>query len=180
VNLDVKANALPGVYTVSLKGVAQVPFARSGAGGAMAKGGNVPAEVIGEPILVTVIPSSLAKVTAGNLPNNTLKLGKTAEITVKVERQYDFAGEFTVKFELPKGVTGVSAEEVTIPAGKDEVKLVLTADDDAKPGAVTVTAARLPKGVTAKPLTIGPGARWGVLVLNAAPDAAAFTGAITL
>src|SRR4029079_14393870 len=82
---------------------------------------------------------------AGNLPNNTLKIGGTAELTIKVERQYDFAGEFKVKFELPKDVTGVTAEEVTIPAGKDEVKLVLKADDGAKTGAVsnatvTVTA----------------------------------------
>jgi hypothetical protein len=42
-----------------------------------------------------------------------------------------------VKFELPKGVTGVTAEDVIIPAGKDEVKLVLKAPADAKPGAVT-------------------------------------------
>src|SRR5205823_4251214 len=47
-------------------------------------------------------------------------------------------------------------------------------------GAVTVTAEGLPTGVTAKPLTIGPGTRWGVLVLNIGPAAAAFTGAITV
>ena len=32
---------------------------------------------------------------------------RPAELTVKVDRQYDFAGEFKVKFVLPKGVTGV-------------------------------------------------------------------------
>ena len=51
---------------------------------------------------------------------------------------------------------------------------------DGYTGAVTITAEGLPAGVTAKPLTIGPAARWGVLVLNIAPDAAAFTGPITL
>jgi hypothetical protein len=35
------------------------------------------------------------------------------------------------------GVTGVTADEVTIPAGKDEVKLVVKVAADAKPGAVT-------------------------------------------
>lgn len=144
-NFDVKSNAPPGTYAITVKGVAQVPYARPGPGGAMAKGQNIPAESFADPIQVVVIPNSLAKVTAGNLPNNTLKIGGTGELMVKVERQYDFAGEFKVKFELPKDVTGVTAEEVTIPAGKDEVKLVLKADDGAKAGAVsnatiTVTA----------------------------------------
>ena len=134
VNIDVKGNAPPGTYTITLKGTAQVPFMKDPA--AKQKGPNLPAEVVSDPIAVTVIPSSLAKVTVGNLPNNALKVGGTGELTIKVERQYDFAGEFKVKFALPTGTTGVSAEEVTIPAGQNEVKLVLTADDDAKPGAV--------------------------------------------
>jgi hypothetical protein len=145
VNFDVKSNALPGTYSVALKGVAQVPFARPATGGAMAKGGNVPAEAFSDPIEIVVIPTAVAKVTAGTLPNNTLKIGTPGELTIKVERQYDFAGEFKVKFELPKGTTGVTVADVTIPAGKDEAKLVLTTAADAKPGAVsnaviTVTA----------------------------------------
>ena len=88
VNFDVKSNALPGTYTIALKGVAQVPFARPGPDGKMAKGPNVPAEVLGEPILVTVIPSSLATVTPGAIANNTLKLGSSGEMVVKVERKY--------------------------------------------------------------------------------------------
>jgi hypothetical protein len=141
-SLDVKTNAPPGTYTVTLKGVAQVPYARD----PMAKQKPpVPAEVFSEPIEVVVIPTTVAKLTAGTLPNNTLKLGSNGELTVKVDRQYDYAGEFKVKFELPKGTTGVTADEVTIPAGKDEVKLVLKPASDAKPGAVqnaviTVTA----------------------------------------
>jgi hypothetical protein len=136
VNLDVKSNAPPGMYTVTLRGTAQVPFAKPTPGG-MAKGPNVPVEELSSPIQVTVIPSSVAKVTAGNLPNNTLKLGTPGELVVKVERQHDYAGEFKVKFELPKGVTGIEVEDVTIPAGKDEAKLVLKTTDEAKPGAVT-------------------------------------------
>jgi hypothetical protein len=145
-NFDVKANAPPGTYAVTIKGVAQVPFAKPAANGTMGKAQNVPSAEFTTPIEVIVIPTSVAKLTVGNLPNNTLKLGSSAELTVKVERQYDFAGEFKVKFELPKGATGVTAAEVTIPAGKDEAKLVLKAAADAKPGGVsnaivTVTAA---------------------------------------
>jgi hypothetical protein len=133
-NVDVKANAPPGTYTITLKGVAQVPFAKD----PMAKQKpNIPAEIFSDPIEVNVIPTSVAKLTVGTLPANKIKTGMSGELAIKVERQYDYAGEYKVKFELPKGMTGVTAQEVTIPAGKDEVKLVLKALGDAKPGAVT-------------------------------------------
>jgi hypothetical protein len=137
VSFDVKASAAPGPYAVTVKGVAQVPYARPAGAGAMAKGGNVPAEAFADPVAFLVVPSSVAKPTVAGPPNNTAKPGATAELTVKVERQHDFAGEFKVTFAPPAGVTGVSADEVTIPAGKDEAKLVVKVDDDAKPGPVT-------------------------------------------
>jgi hypothetical protein len=54
---------------------------------------------------------------------------------VKVTRLFDFAGEFKVELVLPPNAQGVSAEPVTIPAGKDEAKLILKADAAAAPGA---------------------------------------------
>ncbi|HSQ55882.1 MAG TPA: hypothetical protein VLM40_09050, partial [Gemmata sp.] len=142
-NFDVKSNALPGTYYFVLRGTAQVLFTKDPM--AKQKGPNIPVEEFSEPIAVTVIPKSVAKVTIANLPNNTLKLGAKGELTVKVERQYDFAGEFQVKVELPKGTAGVTAADVTIPAGKNEAKIELKAAKDAKPAAVnnvviTVTA----------------------------------------
>ncbi len=47
-------------------------------------------------------------------------------------------------------------------------------------GDITITAEGLPPGVTALPLTLGAGARWGVLVLKIAPDAPPFTGYLRL
>ena len=135
-NFDVKANAIPGTCAVTLKGIAQIPYAKPAGGGAMAKAGNVPVEAFANPIEIIVIPTSLAKVTAGTLPSNTLKLGMNGELSIKVERLFDFAGEYKVKVTLPMGVTGITVEDVTIPAGKDEVKLVFKAAADAKPGAV--------------------------------------------
>jgi hypothetical protein len=126
-------NAPPGVYAITIKGVAQVPYAKDPTS---KQKGNVPVEAFADPIELTVIPTSVAKVSIVNLPGNSLKFGTSGEITVKVDRQYDYAGEFKVKFELPKGTTGVTANEVTIPAGKDEVKLVLKAAWDAKPAAI--------------------------------------------
>jgi hypothetical protein len=134
INLDAKANAVPGTYSIVIRGVSQTPFMKD----PMAKQkANVPAEAFSTPIPVMVIPTSVAKVAPPNVPNGTVKIGTPSEVIVKVERQYDFAGEYKVKFELPKGVTGVTAAEVTIPAGKDEAKLTLTAPAGTKPGNVS-------------------------------------------
>jgi hypothetical protein len=140
--IDVKTTAPPGVYSIVLRGDAQVPFIRD----PMAKGNkaNIPASAFTDPVEITVIPTALAKLTPGQIPNGTIKAGTTAELSIKIDRQFDYAGEFKVKFTPPMGVTGITADEVTVPAGKDEAKLVFKAAADAKPGAVagviTVTA----------------------------------------
>ena len=59
------------------------------------------AQAYAEPITVTVLPLTLGKFTLTPPPNNQLKAGTTAELTLKVERQADFAGEFAVKVTLP-------------------------------------------------------------------------------
>jgi hypothetical protein len=139
VNLDVRTNAVPGTYAVVLRGEAQVPFVREG--GPKGKGGNVPVSALTNAIEVTVLPKEVAKVTAGPPPNNQLKPGTTVELAVKVERLFDYAGEFQVTFVPAKdaAATGVTADPVVIPAGKDEVKLSLAVAADAKPGALPGT-----------------------------------------
>jgi hypothetical protein len=57
-----------------------------------------------------------------------------SELVVKLARNPGFAGEFKVQLVLPANVKGVSADEVTIPAGKDEAKLMLKIAPDAAPG----------------------------------------------
>jgi hypothetical protein len=132
--IDVKTTAPPGIYSIVLRGDAQVPFIRDVKGkGAKA---NVPASAFTDPIVFTVIPTSVAKLTPSAIPNNTVKAGASAEMTIKIDRQYDYGGEFKVKFELAKGTTGVTSQEATVAAGKDEAKLVFKAAADAKPGAV--------------------------------------------
>jgi hypothetical protein len=134
VTVDAKTTALPGVYTVVLRGVAQVPFQKDGQ--AKQKGPNVPVEALGAPITVLIVPTAVVKLTPGALPGNALKIGTPGELVVKVDRLYGYAGEIELTLTLPKGTDGVTAAEATIPAGKDEGKLVLVAGTDAKPGAV--------------------------------------------
>jgi hypothetical protein len=147
VTIDAKTTAAPGAYTITLRGVAQVPFLKDPT--AKQKAPTVPAEAFATPISVLVVPGAVVKLTATPLPGNTLKIGTPGKLVVKADRQFDYAGEIKLKFELPKGVAGVTAADVTIPADKNEAELVLEAGADAKPGAVsnaTITATALYAG----------------------------------
>ena len=83
------------------------------------------------PVTVTVLPKQLASVSVS--PSSAkLKPGGRVEVKVKVNRAAGYNGPFTV--ELVKPPKDVSAETVTIPAGKSEATLVLAAAEAAKPG----------------------------------------------
>ncbi len=143
ITIDVRPAAPPGVYSVHLKADTAVQVARD----PTMKDKKTPAIVTAyaEPIKVTVLPLTLGKFTLAPPPNNQLKAGTTTEITLKVERQAEYAGEYTVKVTLPPEAKGVTSKDVTIPAGKDEVKIPLEVAKDAKDGGsyqlgVTATA----------------------------------------
>lgn len=127
--LTVAPNATPGTFTIAFRGTSTFAYARD----PMAKQKpNVTAELASAPVTITIVPKSLATV-ALNPPNTQAKIGTNVEVTVKVTRLYDFSGEFKVTLVPPANAKGVTAPEVTIPAGKDEVKLVLTVAADAPP-----------------------------------------------
>ena len=84
------------------------------------------------PVTVRSSRLTLAKVTA--TPAGNLKGGTSSDLSVKVERQNEYAGEFKVKFILPTGTKGVTVDEATIPAGQTEVKVALKAAADVAAG----------------------------------------------
>jgi hypothetical protein len=129
-NLDVRANALPGTYNVVLSAVAQVPFNKD----PMSKQ-KQPINVVlpSNPISLTVVPKTLATITLA--PTNPMvKPGMETDLVVKVSRQSGYAGEFKVQLVLPDAAKGLSTEEVVLAPGMNEVKLVLKAAEDAVPG----------------------------------------------
>ena len=129
--VDVKANALPGTYNLVLRTQTQIPYNKD------PKNAQKPAVNVvlpATPVVLTVLPKNLGTV-AVTVPNPNVKVGGETEVVVKITRLFDYAGEFKVELVLPANVQGVSAEAVTIPAGKDEAKLILKAAADAAPGA---------------------------------------------
>jgi hypothetical protein len=127
--LNIGPNAPPGRHTIVLRGVALYAFSRPG----QKQKQNLVVIEPSTPVVVTVLPKQVATVALA--PNNAaVKPGRETAVVVKVNRLYDFDGEFKVELVLPPGLKGVHAEEASIPAGADEVKLVLRADADASPG----------------------------------------------
>jgi hypothetical protein len=128
--LTVTAAAAPGTYTVAFRGAAPLqnvkdPMAR--------QRNNVTANFTSQPVTITVVPKQLATVSLAP-PNAQVKLGATVDVVVKVTRQFDYKGEFKVSLVQPANAKGITAPEVTIPAGQDEAKLTLTIADDAPAG----------------------------------------------
>jgi hypothetical protein len=147
--VEVKPNVAPGVYTLVVRGSAQLPFAKD----PMAKQKpNITVIQPATPVALTVLPKQVATV-AMTPPGPTLKVGMTQEVVVKVARLHDYAGEFKVQLVLPAGVKGISAGEVTIPAGMDEGKMLLKVDADAPLGnradLVLRATAKLNEAITA-------------------------------
>jgi len=141
ITVDVRPNAVPGVYSVHLRADTQTQFLRDPA--QKDKKSTAVVQAFAEPIVVTVLPVSLGKFTLTPPANNQLKAGTTAELTLKVERSADYAGEFAVKVALPAEAKGLTTKDVTVPANATEVKIPIVVAKDAKDGGsyqVTITA----------------------------------------
>lgn len=120
----------PGAYSVVLRGQTQVAYNKD----PMSKQKpNVQVVAVSLPVTVSVLPKTLATLSLSNA-NPTLKIGKEAELQVRVVRRFNYGGELKVQVVLPPNVKGVEAPEVTIPAGANEAKLVLRSPEGSMPG----------------------------------------------
>jgi hypothetical protein len=125
--LDVKPNMGPGTFNLVVKGSVQVAYNKD----PMAKQKpNINVVQASTPLTISIAPKQLGTVTLANA-NVTLKQGMNAEVVVKVARMFDYDGEYKVKVMLPPNANGVTCDEVTIPAGQTEAKLMVRATDAA-------------------------------------------------
>jgi hypothetical protein len=116
----------PGNYTIFLRGSTQPINPKQ----PPPKGAPANYIQISMPVSVTIVPKQLGKVTVAPM-NAKLAQGKEVEITVRVARQFELPIPFKVEAVFPPGVKGVTAQPVTIKAGEDEAKLLITAAPDA-------------------------------------------------
>jgi len=133
VQVVVNAGAPPGVYNLVFRSSpGPVPYSRD------PKDPKQPAKptnviLASAPVMLTVLPKTVATVTLSTQALNA-KAGMPAEVMVKVARQFDYAGELKVQLVLPANAMGFMAPEVVIPAGQNEVKLILNVPANATPG----------------------------------------------
>jgi hypothetical protein len=129
VDIDAKAN--PGTYAIVFRGTGQVPYVKD-AKDPKAQKNPVNITQPSTQIVVKVLPKTVANLTINQPP--ALKLGSTTEVVVKVQRLYDFAGEFKVELVESGTTKGITIPAVTIPAGQNEAKLMVNVATDAAPG----------------------------------------------
>jgi hypothetical protein len=130
-NVIVNNQVPPGVYTIVLRSQSQVPFNRDPAA---KQKPNVNVIQYSAPVTLTVVPKELARLSLGN-QSPAVKAGAQADLMVRVNRLFNYDGEFKVEVVLPPNTKGVEVAGAVIPAGKDEVKLVVKVPAGAAPGA---------------------------------------------
>lgn len=132
--LDVRADCPPGTYTLLLIGQTIVPFTKEQQQLQRRPLPNALIQAPALPVVVTVLPTAVAKVTAAAKGN--VRVGTIAEVGIRIERLNGYAGPFTVKLVVPDGVSGVTARQVTVPAGATEATLPVEVAARAKLGPV--------------------------------------------
>jgi hypothetical protein len=128
--LNINSSARPGTYNVVFRCFGPVPFNKDPKSKVRPLMNVVQCST---PVAVTILPKQVARVNLSSGAVN-VKAGAEVEVTVRVARLFDYGGEFKVELVVPPTVKGVSAAEVTIPAGKTEGKLVIKAAADAQIG----------------------------------------------
>jgi hypothetical protein len=123
----------PGKYTLVLRGQTQPINPKQN--NQPPKGGPVNHIQVTPPIVLTVIPKQLGKLTVN--PPTKLQAGKKVELTVKFARQFDMPIPLKVEVIVPDG-KGLTATTATIGADQDEVKLTITAAANAKVGSTAI------------------------------------------
>jgi hypothetical protein len=129
---------------------------------------------VSAPVVLAVF-SSACELTLG-AGSASVRPGGEAAVTVTVKRLQGYTGPVALELVVPSGSSGVSAANVTVPAGVDRTKLVLKATANAKPASDLAFLVR----ATAKidNATLREEAKLTVTVGDAAPKADVKTEAL--
>jgi hypothetical protein len=136
--------APPGTYTLLLRGQAQVSITKN----PKLKPTNATVTQVAQPVTITILPRQVATVNVSPAAP-TAKPGTEVELVIKVARQGGYTGELKLELVESPETKGLSAASVSIPAGKDEARLLLKVAPTAAPGArkglIKATALVTPK-----------------------------------
>lgn len=130
IEVNVKSGVAPGVYTLALRGAAQIPYAKD----PMAKQKpNINVVLPSTPFTLTVAPKQLASV---QVPNATLtaQAGTLNDVAVQIARQFGYVGDFKLELVPPANAKGIGADASTIAPAQNQGKLRVKLAPDLPPG----------------------------------------------
>lgn len=84
------------------------------------------------PVKVKIVATPIGLAVAP--PPAAIKQGEKVMVTATVTRNYNFADAVNLTLELPQGVQGLSAQQVSVPNGQAEGKVEIVAAANATPG----------------------------------------------
>jgi hypothetical protein len=144
--LDTKNQFPPGVYSLVLRGQTQAPKNNQ------QPPKNAPPNLVEytTPVSLTVLPKQLAKLTV--TPGQAkIQVGKETELIVRAKRDSDVPPtELKVEVVFPPNGKGLSAAPATIKADQEQVRVVINASPDVRPGIapnLTIRATALFNGI---------------------------------
>jgi hypothetical protein len=126
--LALPANTPPGRYTLVFRGSGKYAL-----DGADKKKRNTQYAAVSAPVALTVFNSACELALAP--ASVSVRPGGEAAVAVTVKRLHGYNGPLTLELVAPQGSSGVSAAQVTVPAGASQAKLVLKVAANAKPAA---------------------------------------------
>jgi hypothetical protein len=120
VKFAVPGNTQPGTYSLVFQGKAKFNVTDT-----KDKKKKKNADIFeATPPVKVIVYDKIAEVVVAN-PKVAVKAGENAELLVKVNRLNGYQGEYDVTVTVPGGIAGVTVDKAKIPAGANEVKLVL-------------------------------------------------------
>lgn len=127
VKFNVPQNTRPGTFNFVMLAFAQFQYKKD----PMGQQQNVQVFQATPPIKFVVYEET-AKITLPQ-PKLEIEAGKEAELVVNLERLYDYQGEYDIQVLTPGGVGGISVQQIKVPGGANEGKLVIKVAANAQP-----------------------------------------------
>jgi hypothetical protein len=127
IRIPIPANTPPGRYSLVFRGSGKYALDDP----QTKKKRNTQFAAVSAPVVLTVF-SSPCELTVGS-GSVAVKPGAEVVVSVTVKRLHGFAGPLALELVAPSGASGVSAANVTVPAGSGQAKLILKAAANAKP-----------------------------------------------
>ncbi len=126
--LQIPTNALPGSYSLVFQGKGKLSYQPNPKD---KKKITLDFLTVAPPITVNVFNTVVDL--APTQPGIAIKPGENGAVAIKIKRLHKYDGPVQIELVPQSGAQGIAAKTATIPAGKNDVQLILQSPKNAKP-----------------------------------------------